>query len=96
MLAGIHQIRHSDGLRWHDAHTKFQRDSSSRHSRNNTVITSTISEVSVLVLLMGGFMKYDAKMVSAWHDVYTKFHKDRFRLSMLLETDRQTDSKGIS
>jgi hypothetical protein len=93
MMGGIHQVRRSDGLRWHDVYTRFHRHSS-RYSRNNTVITSTISEAALLVLLMGGFMKYAAEMASAWHDIHTKFHKYRFRLSMLLKvthihSDRQ-------
>jgi hypothetical protein len=49
---------------WHDIHTEFH-DDRLRHLTNNKVITATISQDSMLVLLMGeihevclsGFMK---------------------------------------
>jgi hypothetical protein len=48
---------------------------------NIKVITSTIWETAVLVLLMGRI--YDVRRWDdfRWHDINTKFHNDRFRNS---------------
>jgi hypothetical protein len=45
-----------NGFRWHDIHIQFHEDQF-RHSSNINVITSTIREAAVLVLLMGGIYK---------------------------------------
>jgi hypothetical protein len=48
----IYEVRCGDGHRWHDISTKFHNDIL-RHSGNIKVITTTISEAVMLVLLMG-------------------------------------------
>jgi hypothetical protein len=56
---------------WHDIYTKFHGD----RFRNSIdmVITATVSNIPVLVLLMAGI--YEANL--RWHDVHTSFVKDR-------------------
>jgi hypothetical protein len=57
LLMGVtYEVHCRDGLRWHDIHTKFH-EHWFRHAGNIKVITLTISEAAVLVLLMG--MIYD-------------------------------------
>jgi hypothetical protein len=51
LMGLIYKIQISDGLRWDDIHTKLHEDWFG-HSGNIMVITSSISEVVVLVLLM--------------------------------------------
>jgi hypothetical protein len=46
-------VRPCDRLSWPDIHTKLN-DDRFRHSSNVEVITATILEAAVLVLLMGG------------------------------------------
>jgi hypothetical protein len=51
LLTGlIYEVYRRDGLRWHGMHTKFHEDFFG-HSSNIKVITRTISEAVVLVLL---------------------------------------------
>jgi hypothetical protein len=47
---GIYEVRRSDGLRWHNKHTKF-RDHLFRHLSNIKHVTAPIWEAAVLVLL---------------------------------------------
>jgi hypothetical protein len=53
LMGEFYGVRHRDGLRWHDIRTKIHYDQF-RHSTNITIITATIREGGVLVLLMGG------------------------------------------
>jgi hypothetical protein len=48
----IYEVSRWYGLKWHDTRTKFLEDVFG-HSGNIKIITSTIWEVSVLVLLLG-------------------------------------------
>jgi hypothetical protein len=59
LMGWIYKARRLDGLRCHDIHIKFQ-DDRFRRSSNIETITSTMSEVSVLVLLMGRI--YDVRI----------------------------------
>jgi hypothetical protein len=73
----IYEVSYWDGLKWHDIHTKFHKDWF-KHSSNIKVIISTISEASMLVLLMGGI--YDAHPWNGlrWLDIHTSFHDYEF------------------
>jgi hypothetical protein len=51
LMGVIYEVHHCDGLRWHDMHTKFH-EGLFGHSDNIKVITSTISEAIVLVLVV--------------------------------------------
>jgi hypothetical protein len=51
LMREIYEVRHWDGLRRHDTHSKFL-DGQFRHSSNINIITSTIWQASVLVLMM--------------------------------------------
>jgi hypothetical protein len=50
-MGRIYDVHCLNGLRWHDIYTKFHYDSFKLSS--NIVITSTVSEAAVLVLMMG-------------------------------------------
>jgi hypothetical protein len=51
LMGGIYEVCRLNGLRRHDMHTKFH-DDRFRHLSNITVITATIREAVMLVLLI--------------------------------------------
>jgi uncharacterized protein involved in cysteine biosynthesis len=63
VMRGIYEVQRSDGLRWHDIHTKFH-DDWLGHLGNIKVIISTIWETVVLVLSKKYFLKYVVEIVS--------------------------------
>jgi hypothetical protein len=63
LMGMIYEVCCWDGLRWHDAHMKFYEDGFC-YSGNTEVITSTIWEATVLVLLMKGMIMYAAAVTS--------------------------------
>jgi hypothetical protein len=63
LIGGIHDIRRSNGLRWHDVHTKFHGDQF-KYLRNITVITATIEETVMLVLLTEEINEVSVEVVS--------------------------------
>jgi hypothetical protein len=66
------------GVRWRDVHTEFREDGSDIP----VIITSTVLEAAVLVLLMGlgggDFISMPLNGLK-WHDIHVKL--DRFRRS---------------
>jgi hypothetical protein len=58
LMGVIYEVHRSDGLRWHDIHTKSH-DDRFRHSINFKGSTSTVREAVMLVLLMRGI--YDVR-----------------------------------
>jgi hypothetical protein len=52
-MGAIYKVYRWDGSRWHNIYAKFH-NNQFRLSSNIKVITSTISEAAVLVLLMEG------------------------------------------
>jgi hypothetical protein len=52
LMGMIYDVHRCDGHRRHDIHTKFHEEWFG-HSGNGNVITSTIREAAVFVLLMG-------------------------------------------
>jgi hypothetical protein len=76
----IYEVHRWDGLRWHNVLTKIHKYWLV-HSGNIKVITSTIWESAVLVLLMGRVWCTPLRWSQmAWH-MHTNFHDDRFRNS---------------
>jgi hypothetical protein len=67
-------------LMWHDLHSKFS-DNRFRHTSNTNVITSTIWEASVLVLMSARIYEIRRWGGPRWHNMHTKFHFDRLRHS---------------
>jgi hypothetical protein len=61
---GIYEVRHCDGLTWHDIHATFH-NNRFRYSNNMKVVTSTIWGASVLVLLKGDI--YVELFQAAWY-----------------------------
>jgi hypothetical protein len=51
LLGGVYEVRHCDGIRCHDIHSKFL-DYKFRHSCSTKVNSSNILAASMLVLLM--------------------------------------------
>jgi hypothetical protein len=74
----IYEVSYGDGLKWHDIHTKFYQIWF-KHSSNIKVITSTISEAAMLVLLMGGIYDVHHRNGLRRHDIHTSFHDYQFR-----------------
>lgn len=75
MKGKIYNIRRWNGFRWHDLCTKFH-DDRLRHLSNITVITATIWEAVMFVLLIErnyNVRRWDGFM---WHDIHTKFQED--------------------
>jgi hypothetical protein len=66
MMGGINELGHWNWVRWHDMHTKFHEDWFK--NSNIKVITSTIWEASVLVLMIGVLMKHAFQMI--WSCLY--------------------------
>jgi hypothetical protein len=62
-MGRIYEVCHLDGLRWHDIHTRIH-DNWFRHSSNIKVVTLTISEAALLVLLMGGIYEVAIEVAS--------------------------------
>jgi hypothetical protein len=73
---GIYGIHCWKCLIWQGFHTNWY-----RHSNNNMVITSTIWEASLLVLLIEGTYKVCCWNSLGWHDMHTKFHDDQLKHS---------------
>jgi hypothetical protein len=76
-MGAIYEVRCLDGLRRHDVRTEFHEDWLG-HSGNIKVITSTIWEAAVLVLLTGAIYEVRCLDGLRWHDVRTEFHEDWF------------------
>jgi hypothetical protein len=68
LMGGIYEVHRWSGLRCHDTHTKFD-DDRFRHLSTITVITATIWEAVILVLLIEATMEYAVEMAS-WGMIY--------------------------
>jgi hypothetical protein len=82
LVWGILEVLLWDVLRWHDIYeyTEFHSDRF-RHSSNVKVITSTIWEPAVFVLLSGGICEVSRWDGLRFHHIHAKFDKDWFKHS---------------
>jgi hypothetical protein len=79
----------STAVRWHDVHT-MSPDDRFRHSGNNDkIISSSMSESTMLVLLMWGIYEAHCWGDLRWHDRNIRFH-DEILLAEDTHIDRQT------
>jgi hypothetical protein len=77
--------------RW-DAYPSF--DNWLRHSNNIKVITLTILDASVLVLLIGGIYEELLHWHGLrWHETHTKLHQERFGSSAVVRVNAQNWSQ---
>jgi hypothetical protein len=71
---------HWNWLKWHDKCSKFH-DDQFRHLSNVTVITATIWEAVMLVLLIKGTYGVCHWDGFIWHDIHTEVHEDWYMYS---------------
>jgi hypothetical protein len=81
-----------DCCRWHDIHTKFIRIGLG--IRNHIqLITLTILNVAMLVLLMGGIYEVRRSKRTRWYDIHSKFHDYQFshsrNMKVIISTTRE-------
>jgi hypothetical protein len=78
-------------LRWYNIRTKFH-DDRFRHLSNITVITVTIRDTVMLVLLIEGIYDVGHRDGLRRLDINAKFHKDWFSHSYVNRGDTPTDT----
>ena len=83
-----YEVHHWDGLKWHDKHTMFHKDWFG-HAGN--IITFTMWEVVVLVLLMTRCLKYAADIISGGMIYIPSLIKTGSGVQKLLEGNTQTE-----
>jgi hypothetical protein len=77
---GIYDVRHWDGLRWHDIRTKFH-DDWFKHLSIFAVNTATVWDTIMLVLLIEGIYEVRHWSGFVWRDMHSRFYEDCYRLS---------------
>jgi hypothetical protein len=68
-MAGICKLRHVDGIRWRDTHTKFH-DDRLKDSSNVKVIVPTIWDTVVLMILIGGIYDHAIEIAASGDVIY--------------------------
>jgi hypothetical protein len=71
----IYEVRRWDGFMQHDIRTKFHHDRF-RHLSNIRVITATIWEAVMLVLLIGEIYELRRWDCFMWHNIFNICHED--------------------